>query len=50
MTLVCRPKGRGNWRIYEIEIKQIPADLFTFKPGYVFQLGPWRLRVIEVKP
>jgi len=48
VTLMCRPKGRGNWRVIEIAINRA-ADLFTVRPGDVFHLGTLVLRVVEIR-
>ena len=48
MTLICRPRGRGNWRTVEIAINRA-ADLFTVKRGDVFHLGTLVLRVVEIR-
>lgn len=48
MTLLCRPRGRGNWRVIEIAINRA-ADLFTVKRGDVFHLGTLVLRVVEIR-
>lgn len=47
MTLVVKPKGRGNWHTYRITIDRVP-DLFTIKVGDTFPMGTWMFRVIEV--
>lgn len=48
MTLVVKPKGRGNWHVYRISIDR-PHDLFTIKVGDIITMGTWTFRVIEVK-
>lgn len=48
MTLLCRPKGRGNWRVIEIGL-DIAADLFTVRRGDVLHLGTLVLRVVEIR-
>jgi hypothetical protein len=48
MTLLCRPKGRGNWRLITVGIDVAP-DLFTVKRGDVFHLGTLVLRVVEIR-
>lgn len=55
MILLCRPKGRGNWRVITIQIDGISADLFNWKPNQVFELPmalhiPLVLRIVEVRP
>lgn len=55
MTLICCPKGRGNWRLIRIQI-DAPADLFPAlrdQPatvGMVIQFAGLALRVCEVQP
>lgn len=54
MTLLCRPKGRGNWRVIEIGIVG-DADLFGLRKGDVVSFstafrGHHVLRIVEVRP
>jgi hypothetical protein len=55
VTLICRPKGRGNWRVVTFTI-DAPADLFPAlrdQPatvGMVIQFAGLALRVVEIKP
>lgn len=48
MTLLCRPKGRGNWRLITIGL-DVAADLFTVRRGDVLHLGALVLRVVEIR-
>lgn len=48
MTLVCRPRGRGNWRVVEIQISK-PPDLFAVRVGELIRIGPWLFRVVRVE-
>lgn len=50
MTLLCRPPGRGNWRLVIVEISG-PPDLFRFRRGQRFTWGepPQTLRIVEVR-
>lgn len=48
MTLLCRPRGRGNWRVITVGL-DVPADLFTVKRGDLFTLGQLVLRVVEIR-
>jgi len=48
VTLLCRPKGRGNWRVITIGL-DVAADLFTVKRGDVRHLGALVLRVVEIR-
>ncbi len=55
MTLIVKPKGRGNWHVYEITIKRtdvagLAADFVDFRPGMLIPFGPWTFRVVEVRP
>lgn len=49
MTLICRPKGRGNWAVVIIKLT-LPPDLFRVKRGQIIPLGDLQLRVVEVQP
>jgi hypothetical protein len=48
VILICRPRGRGNWKTVEITINRA-ADLFTVKRGDTFHLGTLVLRVVEIR-
>ena len=48
VILLCRPKGRGNWRVITLGL-DIAADLFTVKRGDVLHLGQLVLRVVEIR-
>lgn len=48
MTLLCRPRGRGNWRVITIGL-DIAADLFTIRRGDVLHLGALVVRVVEIR-
>lgn len=49
MTLIAKPKGRGNWRplVLTIETKHVPP-LFVVV-GHVFFLGGVSWRICEVR-
>lgn len=47
MTLVCRPRGRGNWHTVTITIDR-PADLFEARKGKTIIFGSWVLRIVKV--
>ena len=53
MTLVCKPKGRGNWTIVTLKV-DAPVDLFPalrHQPvavGMLIQFAGLTLRVVEV--
>ncbi|WP_156480907.1 hypothetical protein [Variovorax sp. PAMC 28711] len=49
MTLICKPKGRGNWHTVVIQTN-LPPDLFRVQAGHTFELGGRVLRVCEVRP
>jgi hypothetical protein len=49
MTILCRPKGRGNWRVWSITV-DVPADLFTFRAGDYFPFGSRQFHILEVRP
>lgn len=54
MTLICCPKGRGNWHRITITV-DAPADLFpalrdqSVSVGMVIQFAGLALRVCEVR-
>lgn len=49
MTIICKPKGRGNWHTIVFETTLV-LDLFRVQVGHVFELGGRVLRVCEVRP
>lgn len=49
MTLICKPKGRGNWHTVRIETT-LPLDLFRVRVGQVIPMGDLLLRICEVLP
>lgn len=49
MTLLCRPRGRGNWRIQTVELPGWPDPLFV-RPGQIVTIGSRTLRIVEVRP
>lgn len=54
MTLLCRPRGRGNWKIVEIGLHGSP-DYFGLRRGDVVTFsrefhGHTTFRIIEVRP
>lgn len=49
MTLVCKPKGKGNWNVYLITIDR-DVDFVNFRVGMTLPFGPWIFRVVEVRP
>lgn len=51
MTLLCRPPGRGNWRIVVVTVMGI-GDLYRFRRNQRFVVGDPALvlRIVEVLP
>jgi hypothetical protein len=49
VTLLCRPRGRGNWRLVSIAIDFEPNPLFV-RPGLLVHIGDRILRIVRVKP
>ena len=49
MTLLCRPPGRGNWRLVAISIDFEPNPLFV-RRGQLVTIGDRVLRIVEVRP
>jgi hypothetical protein len=49
MTLICKPKGRGNWHVVTINLT-LPVDLFRVQVGQIIPLGDLMLRICEVYP
>lgn len=56
MVLLCRPPGRGNWRVIKITIEGIAYDLFRLRVGQRLELPglgggtSLRLRIVSVSP
>lgn len=47
MTLLCRPRGRGNWRIVTLTISVVGF----WRKGDLLQIdGLPMLRIVEVRP
>jgi hypothetical protein len=49
VTLVCRPIGRGNWRVLTVTVSDKRAGPLLVKPGHRFDLGGITYRVCEVR-
>ncbi|MDZ7892348.1 MAG: hypothetical protein U5L73_11400 [Rhodoferax sp.] len=49
MTLICKPKGRGNWHVVTIKLT-LPVDMFRAQVGQIIPLGDLLLRICEVQP
>jgi hypothetical protein len=48
MTLILKPKGRGNWNIVTLVLSK-PPDLFAVKVGGLVKIGHWTFRICEVR-
>lgn len=49
MVLLCRPRGRGNWRIQPVDLPGWPDPLFL-RAGMLVTIGARILRIVEVRP
>jgi hypothetical protein len=49
VTLLCRPRGRGNWRLVSVSVDFEPNPLFV-RPGQTVTIGSRVLRIVEVRP
>lgn len=49
MTLLCRPRGRGNWTIITVHVSLAP-DMFRARPGEIIKLCGLELRIVSVTP
>lgn len=49
MTLLCRPRGRGNWRVVRIAVDFVPDPLFV-RAGQLVTIGSRVLRIVSVQP
>lgn len=49
MTLLCRPKGRGNWTVIPMVLPTTHADFFAFRKGMTVTIGARVLRVVEIR-
>lgn len=47
--LLCRPPGRGNWRLVTITIDFEPNPLFV-RRGALVTIGDRVLRIVGVRP
>ena len=48
MTLVCKPKGRGNWNLWLITVDR-QFDLLEMFVGATVRLNDKELRVVEIR-
>ncbi|WP_422096879.1 hypothetical protein [Variovorax sp.] len=49
MTLLCCPRGRGNWRIQAVDLPGWP-DLLFLRARMLLTIGSRVLRIVEVRP
>lgn len=55
MTIICKPKGRGNWHAIVLTVKARGADLFpplrlrALRVGEFITVGDLVLRICEVR-
>lgn len=50
MTLLCRPRGRGNWRIVTLTVS-MAGGLFAAQKGSLISIAGFPLlRIVEVRP
>ncbi len=50
MTLLCKPKGRGNWRTVTLAIDGALMLPMLVRAGQTIVLGGLVLRICEVRP
>lgn len=50
MTLICRPKGRGNWSPVTVQVDSQRAAPLLVRVGQVFTLGGIVFRISKVLP
>lgn len=49
MTLLCRRRGRGNWKLVSVVIDFEPNPLFL-RAGMLVTIGDRILRIVRVQP
>jgi hypothetical protein len=49
VTLILRPRGRGNWKPMQMVLQGARGGLFI-RPGQLIALGGVTWRICEVKP
>lgn len=49
MILLCRPPGRGNWRLVTVTIDFEPNPLFV-RRGARVDIAGRILRIVEIRP
>jgi hypothetical protein len=50
VTLLCRPKGRGNWTVIPMVLPTTHADFFAFRKGMTVTIDTRVLRIVKVQP
>ena len=50
MTLICKPRGRGNWASLRLQYTGPQLAPFTARVGELFTLAGVCWRVCEVRP
>lgn len=50
MTLILRPKGRGNWAVTTLVLEGTHALPILIRAGQTFSLGGVQFRIVQVKP
>lgn len=50
MTLILRPRGRGNWSTLSVTIEGARAVPLLFRRGDPFTLAGRTFRIVEVRP
>lgn len=48
MTLVLRPRGRGNWKTVLLQVKGWRAESLLVRRGQTIELGGIVFRIVEV--
>jgi hypothetical protein len=50
VTLILRPKGRGNWATTTLVLQGAHALPLLIRAGQTFSLGGVNFRIVQVKP
>lgn len=50
MTLILRPRGRGNWTTLVLRVEGDRAAPILVRRGQLIPLGGVTYRIVEVKP
>jgi hypothetical protein len=48
--LICKPKGRGNWRTTVFAVEGFHVSAWTVRIGECFTLGGVVFRIVKVDP